>query len=35
MEWLAREGQTEGVVGRDEVDNHVEELMAEVTEGGG
>ena len=35
MEWLAGEGQTEGIVGGDEVENHMEDLMAEVAEGGG
>jgi len=35
VEWLAREGQTEGIGGRDEVDDFVEELMAKMTKGGG
>jgi len=35
MEWLAGEGQTEGIVGGDEVESDVEELTAEVAEGGG
>jgi len=34
VEWLAREGQTEGIGGRDEVDDFVEELMTEVQKGG-
>ena len=35
MEWLAREGQTERIGGQDEVENHMEELIAQVAEGGG
>ena len=34
VEWLAREGQTKGIGGRDEVDDFVEELMAKMTKGG-
>jgi len=35
VDWLACEGQAEGIGGRNEVDDLVEELMAEVLKWGG
>jgi len=34
VEWLACEGQTKGIGGRDEVDDFVEEVIGKMTKGG-